>query len=536
MSITWTADDAKAEGVASVRPQDLHEAIAASVVHGLRTGIDVELLDGLATWAADATFGRIGNQRDLRRRQLTSELTAAEARGNNARKNANDTHDDDIRRAFLKDATTAAAEARRARRALDELDETIPAGPGSPSEFSGEMDLLAQAIGNLARTAGKVDAEVAIELARVLEFANVDASQWPWVTFTFYVYAPADGRIAKLGPLQATVENIGYPGLLAPDIGAEHIGANEERRYLNADGELIKRSRLARGLVKQGWPRHSAVVAASTHLPSFAGVLLHLGRGAPRPEQVDVAFIEHVSRVYTDKGFSWRNGRHLTVSVARQELNDLLLDRGGCLDMGEADEALASTDLTRAQVALFSTEQFTSREVPWPATVERSGDWSTRRRTTRSVRLIACPHCGGWASKAVRAPEVPTCVLCPTCRRMPVAGSPVFPSDYFDARHVAKIALVRQPAPPLVPLGAPGSDPDELLTTGQSAILVGCSGAGISKMCDESRLAHVKRGNRRLIRRADLEAKAEEIAVRSKRWHRGRARGKRRVSAPQTGD
>jgi hypothetical protein len=525
VTLTWTTSDTNAEAVASVSPEQLHQAIADSIIDALNNGIDVELLDGLFTWSTDSTFGTIGDQRDLQRRQLTDEVSIAEVYARNARDNANRTDNEALRTDLLKDAADATDKAKRARERLTEIETTRPARAGSPSDFTGELDFFAHAIGNLARTSGTVEKEMAAGLARILEFTDIDTSGYPDVTFTFNVLIPANRQVARLGPLHATVTNRGYPALLAPDVVPDPAGTGQDkRRYLNIDGSLVQRSRLQRDLIKAGWARHPASVACSSQLPSVLRAVRHLAGQTEAPEGLDPLFIDHLRTTYTSPDFRWRNGRHLTTSAARQVLNDLLVGLGGTLNADDADSALKGTELGRSDLALFSVEQAKDQAIPWSPTVDRMGDWARGFGRDHSVRLIACPHCGGWASKCIRAPEVPSCVICPDCRRMPTDGSPQFPSDYIEASHVAKVHRQRKPRPTVAPLMTTGSDPDELLTTKQSGDLVGCSPAWIARLCDIGRLPHVNRGRWRYIRRGDLETQAAEIKAASDRWKKGRGR------------
>lgn len=81
----------------------------------------------------------------------------------------------------------------------------------------------------------------------------------------------------------------------------------------------------------------------------------------------------------------------------------------------------------------YTKEYVTNAGYSCPPILERSGDWTVGKKAGRAVvRLVDCPHCGGWASKSLWVPETPRGLLCPDCLRMPVEGSPVFLQDYLE--------------------------------------------------------------------------------------------------------
>lgn len=117
----------------------------------------------------------------------------------------------------------------------------------------------------------------------------------------------------------------------------------------------------------------------------------------------------------------------------RQQLVDVIAARGEVAAYPDVISDLAKTKVDDQRITVFSRVQQLGKAPPWEPCVERIGTWAQYApRTERSLRLVACPHCGGHAAKVIRVPELPACLLCPDCRRMPTAGSPVFPAEYLS--------------------------------------------------------------------------------------------------------
>jgi hypothetical protein len=181
-----------------------------------------------------------------------------------------------------------------------------------------------------------------------------------------------------------------------------------------------------------GWSKLAAGTLARSGVAPLYAIAAHLLWEESLPDDLDPVYVDLVERNYSSAQFSW-NGRHHALDCSlRQRCVDAVLTAGGELRMDELEAALADTKVEATRITIFSRPQQLGCAPPWEPCLERRGSWIRQRpKRARSLAAVPCPHCGGYASRVVRTPETPACLLCPTCRRMPTAASPVFPEVYL---------------------------------------------------------------------------------------------------------
>jgi len=427
--VAWTDDRGRnADRIASIDTLELHQAIVDWCLAALRNGAGVELIDALRFWHLPDVRVSVVDEDERKQRLLVSEIDDTTRSYEQARRNANRTTDPDLVDDFPADAALLRGKLRQLEKQLDELgsDTALP----TLEQFTSDASFIAHGIAALAHCGADAPAELAAQLSEVLEFTNVALDQVArTVTFTFRLLLPADGKVAYFGPITATVANRAYPGTL------KGLPRLEEARTLlcdqSADSPHRATRQLAARLVEIGWsPLAASTLARSGVEPLYRIALQLLGDNQPL-DDLDPELVQHVLATYADPKFTWNPRYHHVDCTTRQRLIDLVLAAGGQVTHEDLLNQLDGSGVQPADVTIMSLPQTFGTAPTWPPSILRIGDWGRRSpRSTRSLLVVECPHCDGWASTAVRTPEVPTGLLCPDCRRMPTADSPLFPRLY----------------------------------------------------------------------------------------------------------
>jgi hypothetical protein len=435
----WSPASGKpTDRVASILPEELHRAIADSAVAALRTGIPLQLLDG---HVASGPFlpGRGRHRRRDRAKHLDEQIAELERTIRNARRNANATDDDEVAQGFLSDAEDAQTRLRKARLARAELDVEADGG-AVPTTFESGADYLAHALARLACCEKKGSPELNEPISRVLEFTSIDTSEPGWATFGFKLLIPADGRVARLGPIYARVANCAYRNTLRKnveldeghrllfDLATAH-GLTERLQHTSAD-RVLEEVRVE--LITHGYSPLAAGILLRSGLEPIYRVIGHELWNEPLPADLDPAYATHLVRIYRSPDFAWTVREHSIDCSTRQALIDIVWNLGATANLGEIEEALEGTSLTRQRVTVLARPQQLGDAPVWHSCLRRTGNWAPRAPITKKIlHVVDCPHCGGHARHAVRTPETPGGLLCPDCRRSPDTDSPVFPPVYL---------------------------------------------------------------------------------------------------------
>lgn len=429
------------ERIASVSPTELHREIVAAAIAALRTGAPVEMLDGLQYWRASDLVSHVIDTRARRIAAIEEDIAAAEAAYRQARANANTTRNERLRGDYLADAEREAERIDRLEASLS-AERARPADSTEPDSFDSECDFLAHALAGLVHYGEHAPKELVESLSTVLEFnafRPVDWSDTPQLEVEFSLLLPADGRVARFGPITCRVTNRAYPNTLRRSGDTQQLRAWLRERIAAAGHDHLDAGshRSVQFLAEQlhiaaGWSKLAATTLVRSGVASLYMVATHVLWGDGLPSDIDPGYVDLVVNTYGAADFAW-NGRHHALDCSlRQLCVDAVVDAGGALGLVELEEALRDTDVDAVRISVYSLPQTCGRAPTWEPCLERRGSWIRQHpRTGRSLVAIACPHCGGAASRVVRTPETPACVLCPICRRMPTAGSPVFPEVYL---------------------------------------------------------------------------------------------------------
>lgn len=429
--LSWTDDRGRnADRLASIDTLEIHGAIVESTVAALRNGAGVELIDALRFWQLSELRSNIVNDSDRKARRVAADVEHLSKSYEQARRNANSVSDPELCKDFLADANSLHAKLQSLRAESAQL--ASQTRLVDPDSFTSDAGFIAHGMAALANCGERAPAELSEQLAQIL---RIDAAEIDHldrtVTFTFHLLLPADGKVALFGPVRATVANRAYRATLKGLPGLEQARTVLCDRFDQPSPHFATRE-LAAALVKSGWsPLSSGTLARSGVEPLYRIAFHHLGIG-PKPAELDPRYVERVLATYSDPEFRWNARYHHLDCTTRQTIVDALVDAGGELGHQELIDKLQGTSVDHLDINLVSRDQSFGKAPSWCASVLRIGDWDNRApRSTRSLRLVGCVHCDGWASYVVRAPEISAALLCRNCLRMPLPDSPVFPIGYL---------------------------------------------------------------------------------------------------------
>ncbi len=436
----WTDDRGNlSRRLASIRPAELHQALTGAAIEGIRHGLPAELLDGYEAARNGRSLGYQLDRRQTRLEHLDEQIGQCEREAANARRNANLTDDDDLARQFMDDSSEARRRAAKMRGERDDLKNSI--GTLGIS-FASEADYLAHGLARLASIDGKADGAFGDALSQILTITRMDTTTEPGqVVVTFTLAVPADGLVARLGPLTCRVANRAYPGTLghtlpAPIselplvVGARAHGVLDRLRHTNPHAVLRT---VGEALTAKDYSSIAAGTLIRADRASLHAVIAADLWGDMLPAELDPAYADHVTRIYKAPAFSW-NPRYYELDPARRQLLvDTVREAGGRIGMTDLLLKLEGTGIDHLRVGALSRQQQCGDAPVWEACLVRVGDWAqSAPRSGRSLALVPCPHCGASATRVLRTPEASYGLLCDDCRRTPDLESPIYPSDYFE--------------------------------------------------------------------------------------------------------
>jgi len=129
----------------------------------------------------------------------------------------------------------------------------------------------------------------------------------------------------------------------------------------------------------------------------------------------------------------WAAGVYAQTNPKRQALADVVAALGGQARMDQMLVFGEAYKFNGNAVYVMSQPYYGRGQTCWPATVQRTGDWTSATSASAStMRSPLCPICRQPATAVIRVPEVPEAILCRTCRVMPGRPELVFPPQYLD--------------------------------------------------------------------------------------------------------
>jgi len=436
------------ECIATIRASELHASIADSVMTAIRDGVEVRRLDG---WARLRSLGgtRLVDARANRLAILDRQLGEAENRFRGARRLANAVarnapDDEELDKEMAADIAAAMVEVRRLRKERELLNSQRYLAPDFGTGFEAEAAFLARAMANLATSNGAVARDMARALAEILQDFRLDVDQVE-ARWSCNIILPVDGSALRFA-ITGTVPNRVRPNGVTWNKLSEELlervlwkgqRLSELHAFYGRDTKPeLWRAGMQRVRESMGLPSRCARILFSA--PPQLGMIVYAHLfDLPVPVGTDEEWVSLVVRTYTNPDLSWKTKWHVNVS-ARQTLLDAVIRVGD-----EAPVASLLDHLPLAQILSASdpSEKRSRSHRPPPPSVIRMGRWGIRNPgpSDRRVRTVGCPHgdCGGRCTVALWTPETAwgfeasASVICPTCRRIPVAGSPTFPDAFL---------------------------------------------------------------------------------------------------------
>lgn len=428
-----------ADRIAAIDPLELHQAIASASIAALRAGAPIERLDGLEYFhIRSAGFG-VRDVTHQRRELLVAQISRQQLIAEQARENANTATTTRLRDAFLEDVENAYLELEQLERQLDQLG-TAGRPTVLPEQFTTEVDFIAHALAQLAKTTTTPSSEFGDAIRQVIsDMRIVPDPVLHTCDVEFSLLLPADGMVLRFGPIRTSVSNRAYPACLPDDVRPDaprllltRQATAQQLRSSRATSDHEILQKVKRELVRTGYTDLAAGIIVRSDFGPLYAIAAHDLWGTPLPDDYDPRYVELVLTTYRSPAFRWNPRRHSLDCTPRQQLVDAVAGAGGTAGLLDVIELLATTKVDDQRIAIFSRQQQLGDAPPWEPALQRIGDWRQKRpRLSRFLSLQKCPHCDGHATKVVRVPEAPACVLCPACLRMPVDDSPAFPIDYL---------------------------------------------------------------------------------------------------------
>lgn len=453
----------------------------------LRSGVDVELLDGLSTLSEASTLLVVRSTDDRRKVLLAEQASLRQQRSNAERQSDRQTDPDEADRW----ADRAAKVSVRLAEVSGELDRLTGTQAASPlgEAFTGEVHFLLEAVRAMATPGVSVPRNLSHHYSNIVTDRRIEVMADGRVQWSCRVRVPAAGGVVALGPITWIPES--QPTLTLPLLWAANEAAGvpgpwlttpsppraplKQRPTASTSARIPFRGEKTRLKVeREMWDEQLRDVGLTTArvntllavaFPAAPAVVIAQARGEAPPSWVpeqwaDPVWMKWLHREFTAANNWGRNGVWAEPSWLRQAALDYTLDRGGRVTASDLLGDLEKHVLDYQDLRLYSTpggyaqsKKGTTR--PWQFPLERTGSWPHRGThkadcDTFGFRVIRCDRCGEVADIATRALEIVGDVLCPN-GHMPwadpddeLARRVVVPSDYKALRVPRRVWEVRR--------------------------------------------------------------------------------------------
>ncbi|NNN09186.1 MAG: hypothetical protein HKL85_08345 [Acidimicrobiaceae bacterium] len=422
MSGAWhTGSSANGQKLAVIDRRELHEAIVRASATAFRSGVPAVRLDGLA--ALDASNRLVMVDRSQARRESLKARLAEERRiAKRLRLRAAGEEDGGVADEYRDDAREHTLAAKVLETELAQA-ESAQRELSLPERFSGEVEFLLAGIRALLDPSGAVDRDVAEALDKVLDNLQVWEASDHRIAFSFNWLIPANGTVARFGPITGSVDRLGR--LMTP----------AERGSIEAGG-IDRRTRrvLVHELGKSGLNYAIARAVSICPFPQLAEALLG---GEPNWPGVDDEFDHHEFNEYLrqryDSLIGWAKGVYCQTNPKRQALADVVAAMGGEARVDQVRVVARELGVKDTDLLPMTLPRIRATTPTWEPSVRRLGVWDCSTTVeANSMASIWCGTCNAPATAVVRVPEVPGSLLCRTCCRSPFEPERVFPSVYLN--------------------------------------------------------------------------------------------------------
>lgn len=397
----WAVPTEQTEHVATIHRRDLHQSIAHGIIATIEQGVPVDL---------DPTrFQPTGplppvNPNQARLHSLQGQHREIQRQIQNNLRNAELADDPQTARIFVDRIKTLQTQARHLQNQITQLEHQHQQ-PQLETTFTTPAAFAAAALAALTTTPTSGPRQLRTALRTIIHNETItyhpDRRQATW---TLNLELPHKNGTIIIGPITGTVP-------AKPPRGSNPESAAMRRR---------RRRELAQTLTRLGLPAGNARIVAACPHPQLAETLTARLTGRPHPPDVDPAWADHITRIYTNPNPRWEPAKWNIGRPSRQHILDLLTQHGGTATVTQLTQCGITPDQLR----------YLYRTYPTPAgqpILTTQG-----RGPNRTISLLSCPHCGGWANQSVLTPETQPGVLCPNCRKTPHPDSPTYPGWYLN--------------------------------------------------------------------------------------------------------
>jgi len=282
---------------------------------------------------------------------------------------------------------------------------------------------LLMAVRSLLDPSGTVGRDEAEALDKVLDDLQLREVGDDRIEFSFNWLIPADGTVARFGPITGTIQRRGR--VLTPAERSQLEGGGRDRR---------DRRVLVHQLEKAGL---SYDIARAVSVSPFAQLGEALLGGDPEWPGVPDGFDHHEFNEFLREKYralpSWAKGVYCQTNPKRQALADAVAAFGGKARIDQLRVVTRVLGIKDTDLHPLTLPRVKPNTLIWEPSVSRVGIWSATTMADESYAESRwCSNCDASATAVVRVPEVPGSILCRECCTSPFDPSRVFPSVYVD--------------------------------------------------------------------------------------------------------
>ena len=455
--------DASIDGaiVARVGVEDLHKSIADGITKAITTGVATEKLRGhYIGQFSKSSFVDLENT--LSTNALVKEEKVLRAQATRARKVVLDFAEEQDATPWIKEAIEFERRADAIQIKINDLQNTVKLVAQLEKEIPTDMAACARALSVLYRVENRAPRAVSDALGQILKDITIELTPKGRIQWRLYVLLPTSEGAVRLGPICGEVAPVLKKLLVTRSILTTGPRVESVLEVFRSGSSMREATRkvpdwsaqrvnihVSKALKAKGLPPKTLTTLLNARVPELRMAVIGGVLMKPNMKSSDIpavakaldipgcslGWVEHVLHFYLFSSRAHFPSYWITGVGRRQSLLNKLLEAGGKTTVGEFGEVAGGgyyrSELTQKLLAPQAGDgsvEFLSVIEPGEIYEKVSG-----RITGRSiVKLVDCPHCGGFASRVIIVPELTRQLLCPNCRKMPTVDSPEFPNIYLE--------------------------------------------------------------------------------------------------------
>lgn len=461
----WAEASIDGEIVARFESSVLHKSIADEITKTITTGVVLEKLQGhYIGQFAKSSF--VDLEETMAVVGLESEAKRLRKQADRARTIVLNFSDEQDAWPWIKDAIECERKANEIDMQIAEAQNNVKLVQSIEEQVPTDVQACARALAVLRLVDNNAPKAVSEALGQILRDITFTPTKNGMIQWNLFLVLPTQEGAIRVGPITGEIEpvlkkllSVRSPLTTAPRVAAVlsvFSSGGTMTQALEAapdwSAEALK-FHVAKALAAKGLPSKTLATLINAKVPELrmaviSGVLHQPNmtvEDIPRvAKELNIAncsleWVEHVLRFYL---FSQRSGYSINWAANidnRQEILDHILKAEGEVTVGDL-EKLHAGGLSRADlVSRLLRPKVSSGSTDYLSLLEAGNNFQisneNRVTTNSTLRLVTCPHCGGFASRVIIVPEVTRQLLCPSCRKMPIENSPQFPISYLTVAY-----------------------------------------------------------------------------------------------------